>query len=403
MKTYDYIIIGGGIAGLYSRYLLSKYNVLLLEKEDYIGGRGIEKKFHDDYIKLGAGIGAPDNKHLLKVLNKLKIKYYKVQGDINVAFNTKFNMNKSIDLITNKYLELKKSNNLDIKKLTVKEFIEKYFGKEFFNQYSLLAEYTDFFNSDLEYFIKYYPIADHKIEKYKILYISWTELIQKLKINGVGKIKTNFEVKTINKINDDFIINNKLKSKNVIFTVTINALNKILKKTNLIDYKLYSNIKSVPFIRIYTYHKHGHNLDKLNTIDNKIIDRYNLLSNHLQKIIIISENILMICYADNDNAKFWHKYLDNKDILIKKIMSKLKNVIHPDYLINFSIDDIFIKYWDEGIHYYKPHPKIEFKKLIKKLQNPIPNIYVGGEMLSLRQGWVEGAIESIDRLHELYF
>lgn len=45
MKTYDYVIIGGGISGLYCRYLLSKYNVLLLEKENYIGGRAIEKNF----------------------------------------------------------------------------------------------------------------------------------------------------------------------------------------------------------------------------------------------------------------------------------------------------------------------------------------------------------------------
>lgn len=138
-------------------------------------------------------------------------------------------------------------------------------------------------------------------------------------------------------------------------------------------------------------------------MDNKPIDRYNLISNHLQKIIIISDNILMISYADNDNAKYWHKYINNKDMLIKKIMSKLKNIIHPDFLINFTIDDIFIKYWDEGVHYYKPHPKIELQKLIKKLQNPIPNIYVGGEMLSLKQGWVEGCIESIDRLYKLYF
>jgi flavin-dependent dehydrogenase len=32
---YDYIIIGGGIAGLYMNYLLSDQKTLLLEKNNY--------------------------------------------------------------------------------------------------------------------------------------------------------------------------------------------------------------------------------------------------------------------------------------------------------------------------------------------------------------------------------
>ena len=42
MKNYDIIIIGGGIAGIYSMYNLKKkypkLKVLLLEKEDRFGG-----------------------------------------------------------------------------------------------------------------------------------------------------------------------------------------------------------------------------------------------------------------------------------------------------------------------------------------------------------------------------
>jgi protoporphyrinogen oxidase len=43
MKNYDIIIVGGGIAGIYTMYNLKKRNpklkVLLLEKEDRFGGR----------------------------------------------------------------------------------------------------------------------------------------------------------------------------------------------------------------------------------------------------------------------------------------------------------------------------------------------------------------------------
>ena len=66
-RCYDYIIIGGGIAGLYANYKL--YNTgtgLLLERNSYFGGRAYEIDFHGTLIKLGAGIMADHNKHLVK-------------------------------------------------------------------------------------------------------------------------------------------------------------------------------------------------------------------------------------------------------------------------------------------------------------------------------------------------
>ena len=67
---YDYIIIGGGISGLYMNYLLTdKYKTLLLEKNNYFGGRALNINFHGNIIRLGAGIGAPHNKSLLKFTN----------------------------------------------------------------------------------------------------------------------------------------------------------------------------------------------------------------------------------------------------------------------------------------------------------------------------------------------
>ena len=50
---YDYIIIGGGIGGLYANYLLTKNNnCLLLERNEYFGGRAFEMDFHGTFIKL---------------------------------------------------------------------------------------------------------------------------------------------------------------------------------------------------------------------------------------------------------------------------------------------------------------------------------------------------------------
>ena len=73
-----------------------------------------------------------------------------------------------------------------------------------------------------------------------------------------------------------------------------------------------------------------------------------------------------------------------------------------------EIDDTICKFWDEAVHFYKPNSNI--KKTVKKLQNPIKNVYVVGEMVSLRHGWVisdfvkskiwvEGAIQSVDNIN----
>jgi protoporphyrinogen oxidase len=386
---YDYIIIGGGIAGLYANYLLRNKKTLLLEKNKYIGGRGIEIKFHNKYIKLGAGIGEPQNKHLLKLLKKIKIKYHMGKGTISYNFESKFNINKAIKQIIKKYKELKSKNNNDIKYLTIKQFIIKYFGKKFFKEYDKLTEYNDYHNFDITYFIKYYKIQDQTNTPYNLFYLSWTELINKLKkLNP--RIKTNFEVKSIKYItseqNSYYLINNKIKTKNIITALTVNTLDKIIQNSN-IKIPLYKNyIGTIPFMRIYTYHKDGHKLN---------INHYTILDNILEKLIFIDDKILMISYNDDKRAiKLYKMYKQNKNQFITKLEKYVKSALNQD----IKIDDIVVKYWDEGIHYIKPTKDVELKTLIKKLQNPYPNFYVCGEMLSYKQGWVEGSIESVNRI-----
>ena len=64
--------------------------------------------------------------------------------------------------------------------------------------------------------------------------------------------------------------------------------------------------------------------------------------------------------------------------------------------IKGTINDILITFWDEGVHYYKPTKDLH--KTIKKLSTPAKNVYVVGEIVSYKHGWVEGAIECVDRV-----
>ena len=390
MATYDYIIIGGGVAGLYSAYKLSKkYKVLVLEKEDYLGGRVQEVKFHGNTIKLGAGIASKGNRHLLKLLDELKIKYSSAKGNINVIndsdYYNKTYHNNMIKQVKEKVKELI-NNKINYGHLTFKQFMYKYFNKKDVDNYFLHSEYNDYLDGDVNYHMKYYPISDNLFTPYIILYLSWSELINKLKQPSVD-YKINTPVINIKKDNDIFIVNNKYTANKLIFAVTIQPLIKLIKNLSDIDYSKY--LGYVPFVRIYTYHKNGHNFSK---------EGYTILANNnpLQKIITMSDKILMASYSDDKKANYWKKYInkDDKDKLIKRVQSCLKQ-IDPNIT---NIDDIYIKYWDAGVHYFHPLGNRDIKKTLTYLANPAENIQVVGELLSFRQGWVEGAIESVDRI-----
>jgi len=394
LNILDYIVIGGGIAGLYCNYVLTnkfKLNGLLLEKENYFGGRALEVNFHNKLIKLGAGIMSDKNKHLVKLLNDLDIKpYYFESGkySFNLQPGDNFDMNLAIKQIIKKYNE-EKNNLSKIKNhLTTEQFIKKYFSPTFAKNFITNCEFRDFLESDPGYFIKYYDINDMSFDVEKLGAISWTQLTNKLTLNNckkssqVNKITQNdnyYKIKTNNKI---------YLAKKIYLALTLKPLEKLLK--NLIDFKYSDYIGTVEFSRIYTWHKKPYDQTK--------IQRYNLVPNELQKIIKIDDNILMSSYADNKEAKYWkNKFNLNKKVLIKKVETKLNEL---NIQIN-KIDDIEAKYWEEGVHYYKPYPTTTINKLIKKLSKPKKNLFVIGEIISKKHGWVEGCIQSVNDLLKL--
>lgn len=80
MNEYDIIIIGAGIAGLYSAYKIKQLSpsktVLVLErdKKDWIGGRIGNDLFYGQQIVTGAGIGRKNkDKYLIELLKELHI------------------------------------------------------------------------------------------------------------------------------------------------------------------------------------------------------------------------------------------------------------------------------------------------------------------------------------------
>jgi protoporphyrinogen oxidase len=214
--------------------------------------------------------------------------------------------------------------------------------------------------------------------------ISWTELVSKLKSKNcynnsmVTKIVKDNNIFTVELENGEIY-----NTKKIIMALTLKPTNMLLK--NIINFSYSDYVGTVPFIRIYTYHKKKYIL-------NSNVGGFNLVSNTLDKIIPYTDNIIMTSYADNNKAKKLKKILNyskNKQIKYVQRLLDNTNVIKE----NGSIDDILCYYWNEGVHYYKPFGNLGMKRTIKMLRNPIKGIKVVGEMVSKRQGYVEGALQ----------
>ena len=114
---YDYIIIGAGISGLYTGYLIKKNNpnskILILESNNYIGGRMGIDTFYSTRITTGAGIGRKNKDiNLIKLLNELKIVYNEFKINTILAENiTEIDITKIMKQLKTEY-----DTNKDIKK-----------------------------------------------------------------------------------------------------------------------------------------------------------------------------------------------------------------------------------------------------------------------------------------------
>jgi hypothetical protein len=378
---YDVVIIGGGIAGLYANYLLTKkkHKCIVLEKNSTVSGRVREHEFHGAMLKCGAGIIVPENKLVVKLLKKLGMKVEFSPAGIKDLVVPAFDMGEAVKKVKKVYKTMTKK---DLLTLTAREILYKYFERDFADNFILHSEFEDYLDGSFEYLMKYYPISDLDNKPFESMGGQWTELVDKLSLPNV---KTDYEVSTIEKKGNTFWVNGDIQAKQVIFAVTITALENIkcvgFKLPKISDY-----VVSTPFSRVYAYYKDGYTMK----------DGYVNVGGMVDKVIKINKNIVMASYADGPKAVFWGgvKKLpldDQKKILEEKLAD-----------VGFTFgkpDDIFTAFWTDGDHVIRPYGKYKtIDNLLDKLSKPCKGVYIIGEMLSKRPGYVEGALLSVERM-----
>jgi hypothetical protein len=173
---YDIIIIGSGIAGLYTAYkikkLYPKLSFLILEKNTNIGGRMNNYNFKGTLVNIGAGVGRKEKDNLLiNLLQELNINYTSFINNINYSNN----INKlNINYIFNRLKEI-----YNYEKKTFKEFTLPLLGLKIYNDLIDMIGYSDFENEDVYEVLYHYGIEDSQ-SGWTCMKIIWLDLLNKL-------------------------------------------------------------------------------------------------------------------------------------------------------------------------------------------------------------------------------
>ena len=72
--VYDAVIVGGGISGLTTAYMLRDKKIVLLEKENRLGGRVESEKIHEATNNIGTQFFSDGDSSIADLLNELNIK-----------------------------------------------------------------------------------------------------------------------------------------------------------------------------------------------------------------------------------------------------------------------------------------------------------------------------------------
>jgi hypothetical protein len=413
-KYYDIIIIGSGIAGLYSAYTIKKMSpntkYLILEKNNKqsIGGRINTSSYYGASIVYGAGIGRDDTNPILKkLMRELNVPYQKSTSIIDYSkllpYSKEYDVVKIIDLLKTKY----ENNKLKYSKMKFKDFATEILGEKDYKLFTIYCGYTDYENADVYETLYNYGMDDTK-GGWGILYIPWRKLIDNIcEFIGTENIKTSNSVSTIERNQNENVNASSASYKinteeghtyycnKVIVATTIQPIIKLLNTVDGKKHHIYSQIHSQPFLRIYA------KFDKpSNEVMKTYVKNYTIVPGPLQKIIPmdIEKGVYMIVYNDNKNALALKNHSENNAKnrkLFEHLLEKSLN-IPSDTLKIIGIKDYYIA---EGTHYFDPLRDFNTREdFLNAAQHPFDGILVVGEAVSTYQGWVEGALQSVKKV-----
>jgi len=397
MKNMTNVIVGAGIAGLYTAYKLSKKttDIRIIEKSDRYGGRIYTYNCKYD---VGAGRLGKKQKLVMKLIKEFNLEHLMVDINPNKNYFVDGKMLDEDGLLRHYNSDYKSLSDLwsyvihNKSKLNLREFI---------------------FHNYLGTFLNTKEI---KVLERSLGYIN--EMYRLNAYDAIYTLKKDFDVKD----NDFFILKGGLDilskslydyiiSKNI--TIEFNKELKDIKSDHIITdngkikySKLYLAVCKKAYVNIPYFNQYRELFDTV-SVGNllRIYAKYDLnknkwlvnlkktvTDNKLQFIIPITDDLVQISYSDDYIANFWNT-LSNKETKIQ--ITRLLKEMFPDTNVEEPLW-ITKHYWCCGSHFWKPN--VNSKDIQRKINSIDKSIKIVGEIYSSRQAWIEGALETVEKV-----
>jgi monoamine oxidase len=416
MDTYDLIIVGAGLAGLHCALRISEKNprlhIAIAEAYGYVGGRATTYSPPEhEHIHWEAGAGRIHKSHkmILHYVERYSLNLIPISSKENWikegADGTSRNIWKECSEFIVTFLSGLKPQILATH--TIQQLLEKTHGKTLANQ--LLAHFPyksevatlradlalQTFEKEMRSNEDFFIIQEgfsalakamHKELESRGVRFFFHHRLSQISKNSLGKTLCKFEVTS-------------LRTNRVILALDTHSLKQISPFSNLPALKY---LKMEPLLRTYAIFKTSQTPVWFSGFNNIVTD------SPIRHIIPINpkQGTIMISYTDGPDTKHWTHILRSKGekVLEKEIMKSIRELF-PSITIP---DPIFFKAhdWPTGCTYWLPglyNPKEMSKKIMQPFPNTLHNVFVCGESFSMRQAWVEGALEHSEEMLRKFF
>lgn len=416
---YDYFIVGAGIAGLYSAIRLRQAHpyarIALAEAYTNAGGRVVTYSPPTTKVRWEAGAGRIHSSHTLVygLLRRYGLTTVPIdpesiwrpvggtpQSDTWSSFASML-----VDVLS-------KLSDKDLATHTIEQLLHKVIGPE--ETKSLLQHFP--YRSEVTVMRADIALTSFrnelgKSQNFMVVKEGLSELIHRMydEIEESGtRIFLRHRLTSVRSTTNGmmtlvFSSGTIYTARNVLLTLPRDALAGVAPFSRLPALR---HIKSSPLLRTYAiFPKQG------GVVNGKPVSapwhtglKKTVTDSPLRYIIPVGQ-ALMISYTDGDDTRRWKRILDteNENRLGEKLVQEARRLF-PEYEIP---NPMFFKahYWPDGAYYWTPglyDPVDMSEAIMKPIPHRFPNLYVAGEAYSMRQAWLEGALEHTDQMLSRY-
>ena len=403
---YDFLIIGAGIAGLTCGLELlkrdKKRKICIIEQYDYVGGRMLTHKKDGYQWEIAAGRYSERHPMLLALIKKYGLHSIPIGRGDHSGF---------AELIPTFMDPLKSLSPQMLATHTLGELLTRIHGTKAHDFLQLfpywgeiwalradlgLRSFASEFRGAEEFFVckeGLQSVTDHMRSEYEAL----GGLVQlNVKVLDVQEQPKDVHVIVQPMKYEKGVLRSagaatQLQAKHCILAMPVFPL----KKLRSVHMPVLKHLTMEPLIRMYaifptTRGKSWFSFLKGNQVFPDNVIRYFIPINAVK-------GLCMISYTDGDDARYWIKMLDTKHRpFVQKVVMKEIRSLFPDLSIPEPTE--FHTYpWHDGCSYWCPgsyDPEVMCRTALRVSKH----VSACGESLSMRQAWIEGALESATEL-----